>query len=246
MPVTNNHVVEDYNKEWERLSQLHMRQTTIPPKNDASSYVFIFPLSFVVKKCYDYAPLNTLADAFVPYVSDKVRHSMQFQVIFLPNGYSHREHNDYLTKKAMPHHRPILTWKNAKEWTVENFQNAAISFLSEPFLPEQQSQNSDDMANHQDTSVINSIHINSSIWVIGPFIPTSDEKMNSGCQSISTNTTNALEWIDLLILVMTAFCSISYRTQSSEQFLLQKHNSYIIRGFTQCLQHYMERKPSLK
>ena len=175
MPVTNNHVVEDYNKEWERLSQLHMRQTTIPPKNDASSYVFIFPLSFVVKKCYDYAPLNTLADAFVPYVSDKVRYSMQFQVIFLPNGYSHREHNDYLTKKAMPHHRPILTWKNAKEWTVETFQNAAISFLSEPFLPEQQSRNSDDMANHQDTSVINSIHINSSIWVIGPFIPTSDD-----------------------------------------------------------------------
>jgi len=89
-----------------------MWESKLTPEKDLSSYVLLFLLSFVIKKCYDYAPLTMLADNFVPYISDKVWYFMEFQVIFLPYGYSHHLHSKYLNKKVMPHHHSILRWNS--------------------------------------------------------------------------------------------------------------------------------------
>jgi len=170
---SNEQLIKQWNRDWQRLSEFHKRQGNLPPQDDLSSYILSFPLSFIVKKCYDYAPLARVADAHVPYVFDKLRYFMEFQVIFLRYGYSTWLHDEYLHKKVMPHHRIILKWNGSSD-SIDSryFQNAAIAFLSEPFLLDKQSRNSDNKEYGQDVSVVNSIHINSSIWVIGPFIPT--------------------------------------------------------------------------
>jgi len=75
----------------------------------------------------------------------------------------------------MPHHQIILRWNGPNNCPVaRSFQDAAIAFLSKPFLLDKQIWNSDDKQYSQDFSVVRSIHLNSSIWVIGPFIPTLD------------------------------------------------------------------------
>jgi len=69
---SNEQLIEQWNRDWQRLSEFHKRQGNLPLQEDLSSYILSFLLSFMVKKCYDYAPLTTLVDAHVTYVFDKL------------------------------------------------------------------------------------------------------------------------------------------------------------------------------
>jgi len=60
----NKQSMDQLNRKWELLSQLHMWQIALPPANaDTSHSVLAFPLSFIVEKCYNYDPLITLGKA---------------------------------------------------------------------------------------------------------------------------------------------------------------------------------------
>ena len=91
---TNEQLMEQWNRDWQRLSSLHKREVVLPPDDDPSNYVLVFPLSFIINKCYNYVPLVTLAEARIPYIADKLRYYMQFQVVFLPHGHLHVCHGE--------------------------------------------------------------------------------------------------------------------------------------------------------
>jgi len=63
---TNKQLIEQWNRDWEWLSYLHKWEVVPPPEDNPSNYVLSFPLSFVMKKCYNYAPLMTLAEVCMP------------------------------------------------------------------------------------------------------------------------------------------------------------------------------------
>jgi len=69
---SNEQLIEQWNRDWQHLSEFHKRQGNLPPQEDPSSYIMSFLLSFIVMKYYNYAPLATLADAHVTYIFEKL------------------------------------------------------------------------------------------------------------------------------------------------------------------------------
>ncbi len=175
------HCQQELNKNWERLAQLHMhiKDSSV---QDNSECVFVFPLSFVAEKCYNYEPIQQLSKLFTSFTYSKETIFMNFQVIFLPYGYSEKKQGVFVKTKATPHKRIIIRWNNPEDYVIaDSFQDAAIAFLSEPFLDDKEIKNSQKKDFSQDQCVIHSIQMNSSIWIIGPFIPSveSENKPNT-------------------------------------------------------------------
>jgi len=168
--------MEELNRKWELLSQLHMRQIAQPPADANGLHsVLAFPLSFVVEKCYKYDPLIVLGKAMKNYKYAKNQFLMQFQIVFFPYGYNECEHEPYLNKSILPNHRVLIRCDSSKNFVhATKIQHAFIAFLSEPFVLDKDLQNLDKEDFPQDENVIHSIQMNSSVWIIGPFVPACD------------------------------------------------------------------------
>ncbi len=168
--------IEELNRKWELLSQVHMHQIAQPPADANSSHsVLAFPLSFVVEKCYKYDPLIILGKAMKNYKYAKNQFLMQFQIVFFPYGYNECEHESYLNKSILPNQRVFIRCDSSKNFVhAKKIQHAFIAFLSEPFVLHKDIQNLDKEDFPQDENVIHSIQMNSSIWIIGPFVPACD------------------------------------------------------------------------
>jgi len=63
-----------------------------------------------------------------------------------------------------------------KHLVANNFHDAAVSFLLEPFMTEEEINALGEKELPQDPSIIHSVVHNSSMWVIGSFIPDDDEE----------------------------------------------------------------------
>jgi len=104
---------------------------------------------------------------------------MQFQVLFSPHGYQECSHGNDIKKNTLPHRHILMRWDDNKNLILANsFQDAAIAFLSEPFVPHEQKWHLEKKQFLKDLNVIHSIQMNSLIWVIGPFVPTKDNESN--------------------------------------------------------------------
>jgi hypothetical protein len=166
--------IEQCDSDWAFLSECHIDKgvNSIGQKRyfetDLSKRIVMFPLAYLVNKCYNYGPLVALSKCYEMQVIEKKKLYFRFQVLCFPHGYNEKLMGVYLNKNYLPQ-RKILCRDNFL--VAKTFHEAAVSFMSEPLLSEEDKQNLGKKSFPHDASVVSSLALNSSMWVIGPFIP---------------------------------------------------------------------------
>jgi len=161
---------------WKTLSNSICWTSRKLNKTDLSKFVVSLPLSYVVEKSYRYMPLCLLAECFGEQNHQKKTIPFPFQVLFSPYGYDHKVMDKFLCKKYLPHVKICARKIDGKKCKLAaNFMEAAIHFLTEPFMNKEEILSQPEKHFLDDVSVNHAFVSNSSIWVIGPYIP-EDEK----------------------------------------------------------------------
>jgi len=120
----------------------HSSTTRKANKTNLSKYVVSLPLSYVVDNCYRYSPLVLLSECFMEQVYQKKTVHFPFQVSFFPYGYEHKVMDKYLCKNYLPHVKICARLIDGGKCKVaNNFLEAAIHFLTEPFMDHEDIQN---------------------------------------------------------------------------------------------------------
>jgi len=144
-------------------------------EEDPTKRMVVFPLSYLVDKCYKYSPLVTLSKCYKMQNVQKKKHPLQFQVLCFPHGYNEEIMGPYIKDNYLPQKKILCRYTGEDNFFVgKNFQEAVVSFISESLLSGEDIAGLGEKGLPNDSGVVSSLAINSSIWVIGPFIPTNE------------------------------------------------------------------------
>jgi len=84
--------------------------------------------------------------------------------------------DNYVCKNHFPHFKFCARKIDDKKYKIANFfQDAAIHFLSEPFMDQEDVDTQPEKQFFDDPTINHSFVTNSSIWVIGPYIPEEED-----------------------------------------------------------------------
>ncbi len=150
-------------------SRRHAKRYT---ETDPAKRMVVFPLSYLVDKCYKYSPLVTLGKCYVTKTIDKKKCNLPFQVLCFPHGYKEDIMGRHIQNNYLPQRKILCRYSGGDNFVVaKSFLQAVVSFMSEPLLSDEEIAGLEEKGLPNNAGVVSSLAINSSIWVVGPFIP---------------------------------------------------------------------------
>ena len=179
---TDEAQIDQCDKDWTFLANRHLDKGVEGmlekryTEEDPTKQMVVFPLSYLVDKCYKYSPLVTLSKCYKMQSVDKKKHPFQFQVLCFPHGYNEKIMGAYIKDNYLPQRKILCRYTGGENFIVgKNFQEAVVSFISEVFVSGEEIAGLGEKGLPLDSGVVSSLATNSSIWVVGPFIPTNEK-----------------------------------------------------------------------
>jgi len=132
----------------------------------------VFPLSYLVDKCYKYSPLVTLGKCYVVQTIDKKKCDLLFQELCFPHGYKEDIMGRYIQNNYLPQCKILCRYSGGDNFVVgKTFLQAVVSFMLEALLSDEEIAGLEEKGLPNNAGMVSLLAINSSIWVVGPFIP---------------------------------------------------------------------------